>query len=60
MPMIDVYGAAGTFASKHDLAQQLAAAVMRPGPGAPYRASPTTRKKEISHASDRGDHRELR
>jgi phenylpyruvate tautomerase PptA (4-oxalocrotonate tautomerase family) len=29
MPMIDVYAAAGTFASKHDLAQQLAAAVMR-------------------------------
>src|SRR5437016_13543200 len=29
MPMIDVYAAAGTFASKHDLAQQLAAAVIR-------------------------------
>src|SRR5947209_299916 len=29
MPMIDVYAAEGTFASKHDLAQQLAAAVMR-------------------------------
>jgi len=29
MPMIDVYAAAGTSASKHDLAQQLAAAVMR-------------------------------
>jgi hypothetical protein len=29
--MIDVYAAAGTFASKHDLAQQLAAAVMRWG-----------------------------
>src|SRR5690348_18260798 len=29
MPMIDIYAAAGTFASKHDLAQQLAAAVMR-------------------------------
>jgi phenylpyruvate tautomerase PptA (4-oxalocrotonate tautomerase family) len=29
MPMIDVYAAGGTFASKHDLAQQLAAAVMR-------------------------------
>src|SRR5207253_1078349 len=28
MPMIDVYAAEGTFASKHDLAQQLAAAVM--------------------------------
>jgi hypothetical protein len=27
--MIDVYATAGTFASKHDLAQQLAAAVMR-------------------------------
>jgi len=27
--MIDVYAVAGTFASKHDLAQQLAAAVMR-------------------------------
>jgi phenylpyruvate tautomerase PptA (4-oxalocrotonate tautomerase family) len=27
--MIDVYAPAGTFASKHDLAQQLAAAVMR-------------------------------
>src|ERR1700694_635166 len=29
MAMIDVYAAEGTFASKHDLAQQLAAAVMR-------------------------------
>jgi hypothetical protein len=29
MPMIDVYAATGTFASKHDLAQQLAAAVRR-------------------------------
>jgi phenylpyruvate tautomerase PptA (4-oxalocrotonate tautomerase family) len=29
MPMIDVYAAEGTFARKHDLAQQLAAAVMR-------------------------------
>src|SRR2546422_367255 len=29
MSMIDVYAAEGTFASKHDLAQQLAAAVMR-------------------------------
>lgn len=29
MPMIDVYAAAGTFASKHDLAEQLAATVMR-------------------------------
>jgi phenylpyruvate tautomerase PptA (4-oxalocrotonate tautomerase family) len=29
MPMIDVYAAQGTFANKHDLAQQLAAAVMR-------------------------------
>lgn len=29
MPLIDVYATAGTFASKHDLAQQLAAAVMR-------------------------------
>jgi phenylpyruvate tautomerase PptA (4-oxalocrotonate tautomerase family) len=29
MPMIDVYAARGTFASNHDLAQQLAAAVMR-------------------------------
>ena len=29
MPMIDVYAAEGTFASRHDLAQQLAAAVMR-------------------------------
>jgi hypothetical protein len=27
--MIDVYATAGTFASKHDLAQQLAAAMMR-------------------------------
>src|SRR5580704_1105360 len=49
MPMIDVYAAAGTFASKHDLAQQLAAAAMRRGPGTPYRASPTMRKKEISY-----------
>src|SRR5260370_40550166 len=31
MPMIDVYAAAGTFASKHDPAQRLAAAVMRRG-----------------------------
>jgi len=29
MPMIDVYAAAGTFASKHQLAQDLAKAVMR-------------------------------
>jgi phenylpyruvate tautomerase PptA (4-oxalocrotonate tautomerase family) len=29
MPMIDVYATAGTFADPHDLAQQLAAAVMR-------------------------------
>ena len=29
MPMIDVYAAKGTFANNHDLAQQLAAAVMR-------------------------------
>jgi phenylpyruvate tautomerase PptA (4-oxalocrotonate tautomerase family) len=29
MPMIDVYAATGTFPDNHDLAQQLAAAVMR-------------------------------
>jgi phenylpyruvate tautomerase PptA (4-oxalocrotonate tautomerase family) len=29
MPMIDVYASAGTFADKHTLAQELAAAVMR-------------------------------
>jgi phenylpyruvate tautomerase PptA (4-oxalocrotonate tautomerase family) len=29
MPMIDVYAAAGTFADRHTLAQQLAQAVMR-------------------------------
>jgi phenylpyruvate tautomerase PptA (4-oxalocrotonate tautomerase family) len=29
MPMIDVYAVQGTFTNKHDLAQQLAAAVMR-------------------------------
>jgi phenylpyruvate tautomerase PptA (4-oxalocrotonate tautomerase family) len=29
MPMIDVYAVNGTFADKHDLAQQLAAAVMK-------------------------------
>src|SRR3984885_8389931 len=29
MPMIDVYATAGTFADKHALAQNLAAAVMR-------------------------------
>lgn len=29
MPMIDVYASAGTFADKHGLAQDLAAAVMR-------------------------------
>ena len=29
MPMIDVYAAAGTFSNKHELAQALAAAVMR-------------------------------
>jgi phenylpyruvate tautomerase PptA (4-oxalocrotonate tautomerase family) len=29
MPMIDVYAAQGTFARHHDLAQQLAAAMMR-------------------------------
>jgi hypothetical protein len=42
MPMIDVYPAAGTFASKHDLAPQLAAAAL--GAGAPYRASSAMRK----------------
>jgi ribosomal protein L18E len=31
MPMIDVDAAAGTFASKHDPARQLAAAVTRRG-----------------------------
>jgi hypothetical protein len=46
MPMIDVYPAAGTFASKHDLAQQLAAAVMRQG-RCPCRASPTIRKRRL-------------
>jgi hypothetical protein len=30
--MIDVYAANGTFANNHDLAQQLAAAVMRCSP----------------------------
>jgi hypothetical protein len=29
MPMIDVYAAAGTFPDRHQLAQDLAAAVMR-------------------------------
>jgi phenylpyruvate tautomerase PptA (4-oxalocrotonate tautomerase family) len=29
MPMIDVYAAEGTFSKKHDLARELAAAVMR-------------------------------
>ena len=29
MPMIDVYAVAGTFRDKHDLARDLAAAVMR-------------------------------
>jgi phenylpyruvate tautomerase PptA (4-oxalocrotonate tautomerase family) len=29
MPMIDVYAATGTFSAKHELAQNLAAAVMR-------------------------------
>jgi hypothetical protein len=29
MPMIDVYATTGTFADKHPLAQQLAAAVVR-------------------------------
>jgi phenylpyruvate tautomerase PptA (4-oxalocrotonate tautomerase family) len=29
MPMIDVYATRGTFAEKHALAQELAAAVMR-------------------------------
>jgi hypothetical protein len=29
MPMIDVYATAGTFERKHQLAQELAAAVMR-------------------------------
>ena len=42
MPMIDVYAAEGTFASKHDLAQQLAAAVMRWEQVPPSRCSRTT------------------
>jgi hypothetical protein len=50
MPMIDVYPAAGTFASKHHLAQQLAAAVMRQG-RCPRSRIAHHPKKEISHAS---------
>jgi hypothetical protein len=46
MPMIDVYAAAGTFASKHDLAQQLAAAVMCRG------QVPLSR---IVHYAEKGD-----
>jgi hypothetical protein len=30
MPMIDVYATAGTFAQRHDLAQDLARAVLTP------------------------------
>jgi hypothetical protein len=50
MPMIDVYAATGTFASKHDLAQQLAAAVMRRG-RCPLSRIAHYPKKETSHAS---------
>jgi hypothetical protein len=35
--MIDVYAAAGTFASKHDLAQQLAAAALGQAPPISHR-----------------------
>jgi hypothetical protein len=44
MPMIDVYAAAGTFASKHDPAQQLAAAVMRRGQVPPVAHRPPCEK----------------
>jgi hypothetical protein len=44
MPMIDVHAAAGTFASKHDLAQQLAAAVMRRGQVPPIAHRPPCEK----------------
>jgi hypothetical protein len=42
--MIDVYAAAGTFASKHDLAQRLAAAVMRWGHVPPISHRPLCEK----------------
>jgi hypothetical protein len=45
MPMIDVYAAAGTPASKHDLAQQLAAAVMRRGQAPPIAHCPLREKR---------------
>ena len=43
--MIDAYPAAGTFASKHDPAQQLAAAVMRRGQVPPIAHRPLCEKR---------------
>jgi hypothetical protein len=45
--MIDVYPAAGTSASKHDLAQQLAAAVMRRGQVPPIAHRPLCQKRRL-------------
>jgi hypothetical protein len=45
MPMIDVSAAARTSASKHDLAQQLAAAVMRRGQASPIAHRPLPGKR---------------
>src|SRR5580693_2670334 len=50
MPMIDVYATAAAFASKHDLAPQRAAAVMRRGQVPPIAHRPLC-EKEISYAS---------
>ena len=47
MPMIDVYPAAGTFASKHDPAQQLAAAVIRRGQVPPIAHGPLSEKGRL-------------
>jgi hypothetical protein len=50
MPMIDVYPTPGKRSPASDLAQQLAAAVMRRGQVPPVAHRPL-REKEIGHAS---------
>ena len=64
MPMIDVYAAAGTFSDKHQLAQELASAVMRweAVPEIPLFADNTAAfihdlpADAISNAAGRGDY----
>jgi len=64
MPMIDVYAAAGTFGDKHQLAQDLAGAVMRweAVPEIPLFADNTAAfihdlpAEAVSNVAGRGDH----